>query len=100
MLLLYYNQASAVLLSICAGSVAVALRAARVLPYFVELVSILGAYSYAAWTTIFGIVAFFLVLFTWRPRQRVFLDKVCIHQKDPVLKKVRPPGSTFRGHVM
>ena len=27
------------------------------------------------------------VLFTWRPRQRVFLDKVCIHQKDPVLKK-------------
>lgn len=86
-LLLYYNQASAVCLSILVGGMAVTLRASQILPYFVEIRSVLGAYSYAAWTTIFGIVAFFVVLFTWRPRQRVFLDKVCIHQKDPVLKK-------------
>ncbi|CAK9018984.1 Uncharacterized protein SCF082_LOCUS14319 [Durusdinium trenchii] len=86
-LLLYYNQASAVFLSIVVGGVAVALRASRILPYFVELESVLGAYSYAAWTTIFGTAAFAVVLVTWRPRQRVFLDKVCIHQKDPVLKK-------------
>lgn len=86
-LLLYYNQASAVCLSILLGCVAVTLRASRILPYFVEIRSVLGAYSYAAWTSIFGVVTYFVILFTWRPRQRVFLDKVCIHQKDPVLKK-------------
>lgn len=86
-LLLYYNQASAVFLSILVGGMAVALRASHILPGFIQLESIWGAYSYAAWTTIFGIIAYFVVLVTWRPRQRVFLDKVCIHQKDPVLKK-------------
>jgi len=88
-LLLYYNQAPAAFFSILSGGVGMALRALHILPYFVKLESAVvgGTYLYAAWTSIFGLTAFLSVLFLWRPKQRVFLDKVCIHQKDPVLKK-------------
>lgn len=79
-LLLYYNQASAVCLSILVGGMAVTLRASQILPYFVEIRSVLGAYSYAAWTTIFGIVAFFVVLLS-------DFSAFSKRQKDPVLKK-------------
>eukprot|EP00439_Symbiodinium_sp_Y106_P052672 s3322_g7.t1 len=82
-------MAPAAFFSILSGGVGMALRALHILPYFVKLESAVvgGTYLYAAWTSIFGLTAFLSVLFLWRPKQRVFLDKVCIHQKDPVLKK-------------
>jgi len=88
-LLLYYNQAPAVFCSILGGAVGMALRALHILPYFVKLESavVSGTYFYAAWTSIFGLCTFLAVLLFWRPKQKVFLDKVCIHQKDPLLKK-------------
>ncbi|CAJ1344167.1 unnamed protein product [Effrenium voratum] len=87
-LLLYYNQGAAVCFSVLAGVAALILRGMNILPEFLKVESVLGGeYSYAAWTSIFGMMAFLVVLFMWRPTQRVFLDKVCIHQKDPVLKK-------------
>ncbi|CAK9042119.1 CCHC-type domain-containing protein [Durusdinium trenchii] len=32
------------------------------------------------WNTIFGFLGFFLTLFTWPGRERIFLDACCIHQ--------------------
>eukprot|EP00931_Biecheleriopsis_adriatica_P002846 TRINITY_DN1039_c0_g1_i1.p1 TRINITY_DN1039_c0_g1~~TRINITY_DN1039_c0_g1_i1.p1 ORF type:complete len:757 (-),score=129.93 TRINITY_DN1039_c0_g1_i1:36-2306(-) len=87
-LLLYYNQGPAVLIGILSASIGMVLRGTSLLPFWVEQVNVLGVmYRYASWSSMFGFLAFFCVLFFWRPSQRVFLDKVCIHQKDPALKK-------------
>eukprot|EP00440_Ansanella_granifera_P042727 gb/GFBE01046324.1/.p1 GENE.gb/GFBE01046324.1/~~gb/GFBE01046324.1/.p1 ORF type:complete len:677 (+),score=111.66 gb/GFBE01046324.1/:1-2031(+) len=87
-LLLYYNQAPAAIAGALCACVGMVLRATNVLPFFIEQTSvILDVYRYASWSSICGLSAFFVVLFLWRPKERVFLDKVCIHQKDPVLKK-------------
>lgn len=39
-----------------------------------------------AWSTLAGIVLSSLTFLTWPSRRRVFLDRICIHQKDERLK--------------
>jgi len=88
-LLLYYNQAPAAFAACLAATLTMVLRGLNILPFMVsqEYPILGGVYSYAAWCSLTGFTTFVVVLMFWRPRQRVFLDKVCIHQTDPNLKK-------------
>eukprot|EP00443_Scrippsiella_acuminata_P023672 CAMPEP_0115329664 /NCGR_PEP_ID=MMETSP0270-20121206/85353_1 /TAXON_ID=71861 /ORGANISM="Scrippsiella trochoidea, Strain CCMP3099" /LENGTH=426 /DNA_ID=CAMNT_0002750305 /DNA_START=117 /DNA_END=1398 /DNA_ORIENTATION=- len=44
-------------------------------------------YGFSAWSTIFGLFAFFVTLLGWQSKKTVFLDKVCIHQTDAILRR-------------
>ena len=45
-----------------------------------------GEFRYSCWALFSGVVASLLTLLLWRSGDRVFLDRVCIHQGDDVLK--------------
>ncbi|OLQ02842.1 hypothetical protein AK812_SmicGene14250 [Symbiodinium microadriaticum] len=79
LLLVVYNGLPAVLV----GSVAFVSVRIGLQPEF-ELRPIVP--NAAAWSMLAGVVLSSLTLLTWPSRRRVFLDRICIHQKDERLK--------------
>ncbi|CAE7219770.1 unnamed protein product, partial [Symbiodinium sp. CCMP2456] len=43
-------------------------------------------YKYGPWALLTGVVVSTLTLFFWRPKQAMFLDRVCINQVDQAMK--------------
>ena len=41
-----------------------------------------ATYDFGPWGFVFGCVATFAMLFLWQSSSKVFLDRICIHQKD------------------
>ena len=79
LLLVVYNGLPAVLV----GSVAFVSVRIGLQPEF-ELRPIVP--NAAAWSMLAGVVLSSFTLLTWPSRRRVFLDRICIHQKDERLK--------------
>jgi hypothetical protein len=86
-LYLYYNQFPAATAGGFAALLAMVLDFMDLLPHMSDAPSLIGTLELGAWASLFGVISFFIILISWRPRDRVFLDKVCIHQKDQRLKK-------------
>lgn len=42
--------------------------------------------GYARWSLCSGFLATSMAMLFWRPQDRVFLDRICIHEKDLTLK--------------
>mmetsp|Transcript_36016 Transcript_36016/g.99281 ORF Transcript_36016/g.99281 Transcript_36016/m.99281 type:complete len:656 (+) Transcript_36016:94-2061(+) len=91
-MLLHYNGFPAVATSVVAAVTGVVLSCAGVLPKVCLHVPVLGDVNLSIWATLFGIIVFTVVLVFWRSSRKVFLDKVCIHQTDPELKKLGVEG--------
>eukprot|EP00933_Yihiella_yeosuensis_P060405 TRINITY_DN6311_c0_g1_i1.p1 TRINITY_DN6311_c0_g1~~TRINITY_DN6311_c0_g1_i1.p1 ORF type:complete len:795 (+),score=105.05 TRINITY_DN6311_c0_g1_i1:82-2466(+) len=91
-LLLYYNQAPAAICSCIAALLGMVATSFDWLPVMFDhnassTTEVVEEFKLSAWCSILGLMTFCIVLVLWRPSDRVFLDKVCIHQKDPKRKK-------------
>jgi len=82
------------LISCAAAAIGFVLTCAQVLPDMVatpwameEEDADVTQYGCAVWSLLFGLVVSIITLPLWRPRESVFLDKVCIHQTDENLKR-------------
>lgn len=80
-LMMYYNSLPASVISTFAAFIAMILRFFDWLPAMITKPAMSGKlYAYSAWSLMVGLVVFWTVLCSWPSQQRVFLDKVCIHQ--------------------
>eukprot|EP00747_Dinoflagellata_sp_TGD_P202115 gnl/TRDRNA2_/TRDRNA2_75602_c0_seq2.p1 gnl/TRDRNA2_/TRDRNA2_75602_c0~~gnl/TRDRNA2_/TRDRNA2_75602_c0_seq2.p1 ORF type:complete len:690 (+),score=42.05 gnl/TRDRNA2_/TRDRNA2_75602_c0_seq2:3-2072(+) len=78
-LLVYYNGVPAGLFSILGAYVTCILTILGILP---ELRPSWAWVGCSVWSQGCGFVVFWITLFLWQPRRRIFLDKVCIQQND------------------
>lgn len=91
-LLLFYNSLPATLIATALAMGISGITAAGLMPSMVYR----GRHppkfddsdtGYSTWGLCVGTLTFIAALVLWRPQQRIFLDKVCIHQKDAERKK-------------
>eukprot|EP00928_Gymnodinium_smaydae_P076145 TRINITY_DN59131_c0_g1_i1.p1 TRINITY_DN59131_c0_g1~~TRINITY_DN59131_c0_g1_i1.p1 ORF type:complete len:549 (+),score=28.11 TRINITY_DN59131_c0_g1_i1:113-1759(+) len=81
-LLLHYNHFPASFVGTLASLVGCVLSFHGYLPSMLPL----HAQLVCPWSLIFGIFAFLLTLVLWCPNEDVFVDRMCIHQTDDMLK--------------
>jgi len=93
-LFLYYNALPTMLLSCAAAVLGFMLTCAQILPDMVAMPWAMEEedvhstqHGCAVWSVVFGLVVSMIALPLGRPRESVFLDKVCIHQTDENLKR-------------
>ncbi|CAE7400230.1 unnamed protein product, partial [Symbiodinium sp. CCMP2456] len=80
-----YNGTAAVLLSLLTGACMMLLYGLGTLPGF-DRGWWHDGHQWSCWSTFSGFVVASLVMIFWRPRTRVFLDRICISQSDAGLK--------------
>mmetsp|Transcript_80927 Transcript_80927/g.203603 ORF Transcript_80927/g.203603 Transcript_80927/m.203603 type:complete len:594 (+) Transcript_80927:56-1837(+) len=91
-LLFFYNGKAAAVIGTLSACIGCAMTIAGILPPMVWSASAINEdktteYGFSAWSTIFGLFAFFVTLLGWQSKKTVFLDKVCIHQTDAILRR-------------
>ena len=84
-LLVIYNSRQAMVIASFGALLASFLYAGQLLPGWD--VDVNDALSNSVWALVVGTVIYLLLLFAGRPRERVFLDIVCIDQKDRARKR-------------
>ena len=80
-----YNGTAAVLLSLFSGVWMMMLFSLGTLPG-IDRGWRDDSFQWSCWSTFTGLVVASLVMIFWRPRTGVFLDRICINQKDARLK--------------
>ncbi|CAK9043360.1 unnamed protein product [Durusdinium trenchii] len=88
LLLVIYNGRAAIVAGMSAAVFAMALFYWGLLPGYPKVFPVEGAtYEVGPWGLVAGCLVTVLVLFLWQPStMRVFLDRICIHQRDQELK--------------
>ena len=85
LLLVLKNGCPAVCVGILVAFLAAFLSYLDILPGWYK-VHYSGEFKHSPWAMVSGVVASLVTLLLWRPGGPVFLDRVCIHQGDEVLK--------------
>ena len=83
-LMTFYNEAPAVILGSLVAVLMMFLFGFADLPAWYRIES--NGVGYARWSLCSGFLATSMAMLFWRPQDRVFLDKICIHEKDLTLK--------------
>ena len=91
LLLVLKNGCPAVCVGILVAFLAAFLSYLDILPGWYKVPQIQGPgysgeFRHSPWALVSGVVASLVTLLLWRSRDRVFLDRVCIHQGDEDLK--------------
>jgi hypothetical protein len=83
-LMTFYNGAPAVILGSLVAVLMMFLFGFADLPAWYRIES--NGVGHARWSLCFGFLATSVAMLFWRPQDRVFLDRICIHEKDLTLK--------------
>lgn len=85
-LLVHYNGRAAVLFSLCFSLISMVLFSLGILPGIVRAPRS-PDWKWSSWSLISGFVVAVVVLLLWRPREPVFLDRICINKNNMEEKK-------------
>ena len=88
MLLVFYNGRAAVGAGMCAALLGMTLFGLGLLPGYPKVFPVERAtYVFGPWGLVAGCLGTLLVLLLWQPgsKSQVFLDRICIHQRDQKL---------------
>ncbi|CAK9014481.1 Uncharacterized protein SCF082_LOCUS12349 [Durusdinium trenchii] len=83
-LMVLYNGLPAIVFGLLASYLSVLLFLCDVLPGVERIPD--NTMSFSTWSLVSGSVVSFVVFVSWRSRERVFFDRVCLHQTDQDLK--------------
>ncbi|CAK9043375.1 unnamed protein product [Durusdinium trenchii] len=95
MLLVFYNGRAAVGAGMCAALLGMTLFGLGLLPGYPKVFPVERAtYVFGPWGLVAGCLGTLLVLLLWQPgsKSQVFLDRICIHQRDQKLKSAGIQG--------
>ena len=88
LLMVVYNGRAALIAGNVAAILGMSLFYLELLPSYSRHYQLVGAeYHYGPWGLVFGCATTFCMLFVWQPGTKIFLDRICIHQKEEARKR-------------